>query len=363
MRESADPVLVEHNRNMEALSKISSSLTQCLGRRELIDNILLEILKTLEIAAIGIFLLDEKTNHFILRSSKNSKGESAGWVKSITATEEFSSQMALQGKTLLVRDVTLEPNLVRIGLDKEGLRSLAAIPMMVKGKVIGIISAASHGSREFNEQDMRLFTIISNQIAIAIEYGELVELTAQNAHVDELTGLYRKQYLEAEINRMFACAARSERRAISIIKMDVDRLRAINDSLGRQAGDALLKELATIMKRQIRGYDTAARWAGDVFVLLIPETSSENVLKIGKRINSEVKKCKTGFEGTERVVSLSMGIASYPIHANDAAELFKAADKALSVAKRAGGDRIFVATPLVSPEDGALASVRSYDRS
>jgi len=361
MSEGADTALMEHNRNMEALFKISCSLAQCLGRPELMDRTLLEILKTTEIAAVGIFLLDEKKNHFILSTSKGTKGEFAGWVESMPATEAFSMQMALQGETLLVRDATLEPNLVRMGLNQEGLRSLAAIPMKAKGKVIGMICAASLGSREFNEQDMRLFTIISNQIAVAIEYGQLSELTAQNAHVDDLTGLYNKRYLEAEIDRMFACATGSEHRPMSIIKMAVDRLSELNDSPRRQEGDAVLKELAKIIKLQIRGYDIAARWGGDVFILLLPETGSEHALKIGKRINSEVKKCRAVTDGMEMAVSLSMGIASYPIHARDATELLKAADKALSVAKRAGGDKIFSATPLVCLEDGALASVRSSD--
>jgi diguanylate cyclase (GGDEF)-like protein len=190
---------------------------------------------------------------------------------------------------------------------------------------------------------------------MAIENVQLSTRTLENAQVDGLTGLYNRRYLTAEIDRKFAYVTRSKHQTLSLIKIDVDGFKAINESLGRKAGDELLKELAKIIRLQIRGYDIAARWGGDEFMLLIPETSSDDALKIGKRISSGVKKYMPVMGDPERVVTISMGIASYPTHANDAAELLEAVDKALSVARRAGGNRTFLATPLASSSDSASA--------
>jgi diguanylate cyclase (GGDEF)-like protein len=195
---------------------------------------------------------------------------------------------------------------------------------------------------------------------MAVENAQLAAGIKENAHVDNLTGLYSRQYLIAEIDRKFAHATRSGQKALSLIKIDVDGLKAINDGLGRQVGDAILKELAKIIRLQIRGYDIAARWGGDEFMLLIPEASSEDALKIGRRISSGVKKYRPVIDGMERIVSISMGIASYPIHASDAADIVKAVDRALGVAKRAGGNKLFSATPLASSEDRASASTGPF---
>jgi diguanylate cyclase (GGDEF)-like protein len=277
-------------------------------------------------------------------------------VESMQAEDSFSWQTVLSGKPRLVRNIAPEARPALMGVGEEGLRSLAAVPIMANNKVMGVLCVASSEAREFLEQDVQLFCIIGTQIGMAIENVRLSARTMESAQVDALTGLYNRRYLTAEIDRKFAYVTRSKHQTLSLIKIEVDGFKTIIDSQGRQAGDALLKELARTIRLQIRGYDIAARWGGDEFMLLIPETSSEDALKIGKRIISEVRKYMPVVDAREKGVSISMGIASYPTHANDAAELLEAVDKALSVAKRAGGNRTFLATPLASSSDSASAS-------
>jgi diguanylate cyclase (GGDEF)-like protein len=351
---------LEHAKRVEALFDISLTLTQSSDLPELLESALVKMMHAMEIKVAGILLLDQKTKELTLRVHRGASTEFASWVESMREADGFSWHAALSGKPLLVRDVTLEAGLVGIIANNEGFRSLAAIPIMAKTEVMGLLYAASHETREFLEQDMRLFGIIANQMAMAVENAQLAAGIKENAHVDNLTGLYSRQYLIAEIDRKFAHATGSGQKALSLIKIDVDGLKAINDGLGRQVGDAILKELAKIIRLQIRGYDIAARWGGDEFMLLIPEASSEDALKIGRRISSGVKKYRPVIDGMERIVSISMGIASYPIHASDAADIVKAVDRALGVAKRAGGNKLFSATPLASSEDRASASTGPF---
>jgi diguanylate cyclase (GGDEF)-like protein len=346
---------MDYNKQIEALFNISTTITQSSDLPELMDNVLAKMLETMEIKAAGIFLVDQQTNALVLRARKGASVEFFIRVESMQADGSFSWQTVLSGKPQLVRNVAPEARPALMGVGEEGLRSLAAVPMMSKGKAIGVLCVASSGAREFLEQDVQLFDIIGTHIAMAIENVLLSTRTMENAQVDGLTGLYNRQYLTTEIDRKFAYVTRTKHQTLSLIKIDVDGFKAVNDSLGRQAGDVLLKALARIIRLQIRGYDIAARWGGDEFMLLIPETSSEDALKIGKRIISQVKKDMPVMGDPERVVTISIGIASYPTHANDAAELLEAVDKALSIARRAGGNRTFLATPLASSSESNAA--------
>lgn len=341
-------VPMDRNKQIEALFSISVTIAQSSDLPELMDNVLARMLETIEIKAAGIFLVDQQTNALVLRARKGASAEFFNRVEAMQADGSFSWQTVLSGKPQLVRNFAPQTRPAVMAVGEEGLSSLAAVPIVSKSKVIGVLCVATSGAREFLEQDVQLFCIIGTHIAMAIENVHLSTHTMENAQVDGLTGLYNRRYLTTEIDRKFAYVTRSKHQTLSLIKIDVDGFKAINDSLGRQTGDALLKELARIIRLQIRGYDIAARWGGDEFMLLIPETSNDDALKIGKRIVSQVKKDMPVMGDPERVVTISIGIASYPTHANDAAELLEAVDKALSVARRAGGNRTFLATPLAS---------------
>jgi diguanylate cyclase (GGDEF)-like protein len=144
-----------------------------------------------------------------------------------------------------------------------------------------------------------------------------------------------------ELDREFARATRNES-SLSLVIIDVDGLKAINDRFGHNEGDVVLSRLGKILKRNTRASDVAARWGGDEFLLLAPDTDSQGASLIGERIRSQVEQCRPTIAKQEISISVSVGIASYPAHASRLTELIKRADQAMYNAKGLGKNQVCV---------------------
>jgi len=151
---------------------------------------------------------------------------------------------------------------------------------------------------------------------------------------DGLTGLHNRRYflevLEDELSR-----SRRHNLVASLLLIDVDHFKAINDKYGHSTGDLVLKEIASILGRSVRREDTLARYGGEEFILLAPQTEMEGARTLGGRLRGLVEKQPFVYEG-EFSVTISVGIATFPCHAQGAEELIESADKALYKAKAGG---------------------------
>lgn len=161
---------------------------------------------------------------------------------------------------------------------------------------------------------------------------------------DSLTGLFNRRRFEFVLSNEFKRAARYKN-PLSCLMIDIDHFKMVNDTIGHQAGDTLLREIAQIIQRCIRDVDTIARWGGEEFVVLSPNTSTENAKLAAVRfLNAVSQHTFTGFEG--RKVTVSIGIAGLPDPAIDAQEkLINAADLAMYEAKKNGRNRVETAKP------------------
>jgi diguanylate cyclase (GGDEF)-like protein len=300
-----------------------------------------KVLKAMELDAGGVFLFDQQTNKLVLKAHR---GASQGFVKKVERmrlSEGFTASAALSGKLLIVSDVDLDSRLVHMGIKKEGIKSFAAIPIIAKEQVLGLMAVSSYSAQQFSQSAIRLLTTIANQIGMAIDNARLYERALQLAFTDTLTGLYNRRYLLEELDREFARANRNES-SLSLVIIDVDGLKAINDRFGHNQGDVVLTRLGRILKRNTRASDVAARWGGDEFVLLAPDTDSQGASMIGERIRSQVEQCRPTIAKQEISISVSVGIASYPVHASRLTELIKRADQAMYNAKGLGKNQVCV---------------------
>ena len=149
------------------------------------------------------------------------------------------------------------------------------------------------------------------------------------------------EYLMQQMDREFARARRNGT-ALSVLIIDLDGLKAINDSFGHRVGDASLCAVALVIKHGTRASDIAARWGGDEFLVVAPETDSDHAWSLGERIRLEVERTSLPTEHSELAVTVSVGVALYPAHASDSTELFQRADEALYEAKKKGGNQYIV---------------------
>jgi diguanylate cyclase (GGDEF)-like protein len=145
---------------------------------------------------------------------------------------------------------------------------------------------------------------------------------------DYLTDLFNRRYLEETLVREIALAKR-ESNSLSIVIIDIDDFKAVNDSFGHPAGDFVLKELGRLLKRGSRSSDIACRHGGDEFVVVMPKASADNAFKRADEWRKVFTQKKFTFDGQVYRITLSIGVATYPLHASSSRGLFQAADQAL----------------------------------
>ena len=177
---------------------------------------------------------------------------------------------------------------------------------------------------------------LKNPIMIEIH---IFEATAKSSKFDSLTGLYSRGYFDSALEREFSRAKRYNT-DLSVLFFDLDNFKKINDVFGHAAGDMVLKNVARIIREEIRSEDTAARYGGEEFILVLPETRKSPTLIPGERIRKKVEALNLRHDGRSIPITISGGLATYPIDAKDPIKLMQCADQALYSAKHSGKNNI-----------------------
>jgi diguanylate cyclase (GGDEF)-like protein len=345
----AEAQIREYTGQLEALFNIGLTASRTLDIKELLDNVLDKVLNATGFDAGAIFLLDQHSKKAVLKAYR---GVSKGLLKKaerMKFNESFTALAARSGKPIIIQDVNMDSSVRQMGVKSEGIHSFAVVPIMSKEQVIGVMAIGSHATNQFTQSTARLLDTINMQIGMAIDNAHLYERALHLAFTDNLTGLYNRRYLLDQLDREFARANRNEF-SLSLLMTDLDGLKAINDQFGHNEGDVVLRKLGRILKQNTRASDIAARWGGDEFVLLAPDTDSKSAYLIGERIRSQVEHCRLKIAGRELNISLSVGVAEYPGHASSVTELIKRADEAMYNAKGLGKNQV-----CVYPDNGNVA--------
>jgi len=221
-----------------------------------------------------------------------------------------------------------------------GLRSLLAIPLVrLDNEVIGVLAVASARPNAYTARDEDTLAAIGQSAAVAIENARYYEM----ATVDQLTKLYLKDYffqrIEEELNR-----ARRYGHAFSVLMLDIDSFKELNDAHGHLAGDRFLERVGEVIKGSLRSHDIPCRYGGEEFAVLLPETEPTESIVIAERIRRTVGEIRVR-EGRKMIgTTISIGISSYPKSARrSAVDLLRKADGALYQAKREGKDKVVAA--------------------
>ncbi|GAA2706191.1 diguanylate cyclase [Micromonospora olivasterospora] len=203
------------------------------------------------------------------------------------------------------------------------------------------------GADEFDDDDLVTLRTFAGHAAVAVDNVRVHEEAQRLSLTDPLTGLWNYRYLRESIRREVERASRFGR-MLSVLALDLDRFKAINDTWGHAAGDAVLAEFARRVRGEIREVDLAFRQGGEEFVVLLPETDARGATIVAERLGAAVRDAPVTLDNPDGVaitVTVSVGIAVYPDHATTGQRVLDAADEALYAAKAAGRDTWRLAEP------------------
>jgi diguanylate cyclase (GGDEF)-like protein len=244
------------------------------------------------------------------------------------------------------------------------------VPLVVGEDVVGVLSMQSHEPNAFDSGQIRLIETIALQVAVAIQnsqtyeqaqqeiaqrrqaedslrdanarlYAYLVEIETLQAKLreqavrDPLTKLYNRRYLEEALDRDIARALR-DGTPLSLVMIDIDRFKDVNDAHGHEAGDVMLRALSKLLQERIRQGDIACRYGGEEFVVVLSGASSAEIVERAEEWREAFNVLRVSFGGHAVSATISLGVASFPDHASMGDDLLRAADKALYQAKAAG---------------------------
>jgi|GEM_PF-2505826 diguanylate cyclase (GGDEF)-like protein len=219
------------------------------------------------------------------------------------------------------------------------LNSYLTVPIVARGQLYGMLSSGAARERAFTEDNLRILSIFANEIASAMENVNL-QKTKLLAILDTVTDVYNSRFFRQCLRMDFARAQRYHS-TLSLIVIDIDHFRHINDAHGHRQGDVILYELASILGRTAREVDVVARLRGGEFALLLPQTDYAGAVALAERLRLRVREHKFSGLPESSMMTVSAGVASFPALSGISHEaMLEQARRALRQAKEAGRDRV-----------------------
>jgi diguanylate cyclase (GGDEF)-like protein len=250
--------------------------------------------------------------------------------------------VAERAKAVLLPGDAGGPTLSR---DEPGYPVAIAVPVYSHERIIGVISTYRRDlSRPFGQDELETVAFLAEQGGVALENVRLHEEAQRLSLTDGLTGVWNRRYFQMQFRQVLATATRFER-PFSVLMMDLDHFKQVNDKLGHQRGDALLIEFSQRVTHLLREVDTFARYGGEEFICLLSETDTTGATTTAEKIHDAIRGTPFGGMDEELVnLTVSIGVAAYPDHGDSFKTLVEAADQALYRAKQTGRNRVCVAS-------------------
>jgi diguanylate cyclase (GGDEF)-like protein len=241
--------------------------------------------------------------------------------------------------TLSADDPDRTPQM-RAMLDSWDAACVLLLPLTAAGRVVGVVELAAAGHVEPTVEELELYATMTSHAAAALENARLMARLRHAADIDQVTGVHNHRYLQERLRQEVARAGRTGS-PLAVLMIDLDGFKLINDRHGHADGDRVLRNVAAMLKLTVRENDVVARYGGDEYVILMPDTEEEAARLVADRVVKGIRgQAHPLSDGGEGTVSCSVGMAVLPTDGRTATALLRAADTAMYGVKRAGGSRV-----------------------
>ncbi|HJQ26093.1 MAG TPA: GGDEF domain-containing protein [Blastocatellia bacterium] len=318
----------------QSLFEAACALHGSLAPDEVIQRALHALNRLLRTDSCAIYLKDARAEHLELVRASN------------TAALPVSAIVDLDDRCSPVAEAARERQMVATqgaAAEANAPAALLVAPLTAGSRFYGVVLAAR--GEPFDETEACDFGVFSRSFGLALANAIEHRDATRQTLIDDLTRLYNVRYLyeslDAEIRR-----ARRYGSAVSVVFIDLDGFKSVNDMYGHRAGSYTLTEVAQLLVASVRESDFVARYGGDEFVLMLPETDSSAAMQLAERVRAAIAEHRfTGNVGAEIHLTASFGVVSYPEHAAIAEKLIELADAAMYEAKQQRKGSVQLATP------------------
>ena len=355
IRAAAQQSALRRDRRLEGMALasfngVARALTSTLKLKEVLGLIAEKMTELVPCEAWSLLLLDSTTETLNFEISHGPKPEVVQGFQ-IRVGEGIAGWVAREGKPILVDDAQQDTRFYPAVDDYTGFRtqSVLCVPLISKEHVLGVLELINKpDGGAFTQRDLETATTLASYAAIAIENARLYQQAEELAITDDTTQIPNLRYFHHILNREVNRARRRDT-PLALLFVDLDKFKEVNDTYGHLHGSRLLREMAHLLRRGLRNVDLVARYGGDEFVALLPDTDHTTAYRLAERLRSQVESYTyRGDPGLAVKITCSIGVASYPDQAKTKEDLVRFADQAMYRAK--GARRNFVYSALKDQE-------------
>jgi diguanylate cyclase (GGDEF)-like protein len=346
---------------LAAFNEIAKVLTSTLETREVLSLVMQKVSAVLKPANWSLLLLDETSGTLYFEIAVGDGAQKLRHLR-VKPGEGIAGQVFITGQPRRVDDVRNAPDFSPRfdAASAFRTRSVLAVPLVFRRRVLGVIELVNgEGDPAFSDEDLQAVTAVADFAAIAIENARNFQRAQELTLTDEHTGLGNVRQLRTLLDREVT-RARGFDHPLALLFLDLDHFKAVNDAHGHLAGSAVLREVGVLLREHARPVDSAFRYGGDEFAVLLPETGAQRALETADRLVQAFRAQRFTAElGLQLRVTASIGVACFPDHSRDGLGLIAASDAAMYTVKARGRDGVasaVTAQPRVRAGSGSEAS-------
>jgi diguanylate cyclase (GGDEF)-like protein len=330
---------------LDALKSLSLNLTSSLDLPTVLDAVVTEAMRLVKNARTAhIFLYTLGKLEF--GASLNFNG-ARNKVLSMPREDGLTYSVANSGNQIVVKDMSRHP--LYVNTPKDWIGSIIGIPLKINNTVVGVMNLSKSTTGGYSHAELRLLGLLADQAAVAISNASLHKLMIEQANSDIVTGLPNRRALDERLEEEVHYAGRTHSQ-FALIMMDLDGFKAVNDTHGHAIGDDVLRSSFNYLAAGIRSADFLARYGGDELTLILHQTDLDTAQVVADKILKKMKEYSFITSNKKKItLGVSGGIAIYPLHSRNSADLLRAADSALYQAKKHNRGSFIVAKGITGP--------------